>query len=58
MKVIVIGGFLLCVVILFAGFVLEFLGFYKRTENNNSYMDNDEFDYGHDVNHEDNESMH
>ena len=51
MKIIVIAAFLLCVAILSTGFILEFLGFYKRMEKMEHYMDNDEYDYGHNVNH-------
>ena len=36
--------------ILSTGFILEFLGFYKRMERKEKHhMDNDEFDYGHNV---------
>ena len=53
MKYITIAAAAVVVVILFAGFILEFLGFYKRNEKH--HMDNDEFDYGHNVNHDSNE---
>ena len=51
MKYITIAAAAVVVVILFAGFILEFLGFYKRNEK--PYVDNSEFDYGHNVNHKD-----
>lgn len=40
--------------ILFVGIFLDFIGYYKRMERNEKHhMDNDEFDYGHNVNHKD-----
>lgn len=53
MKYITIAAAAVVVVILFAGFILEFLGFYKRNEK--PYVDNSEFDYGHNVNHKEEE---
>lgn len=48
---VVIAAFLICVIILVTGFILDFIGFYKRMARMEHYMNNDEYDYGHDVKH-------
>ena len=51
MKYLITIGFCLVMLILVVGFILDFIGFYERMEKMEHYMDNDEYDYGHNVNH-------
>lgn len=52
--IIVLLLFTISSLIIFVGIFLDFIGYYKRMERNEKHhMDNDEFDYGHNVNHKD-----
>lgn len=52
--IVVLLLFGIAALILFVGIFLDFIGYYKRMERNEKpHMDNDEFDYGHNVNHKD-----
>lgn len=52
--IIVVTAFCLVVAVLLMGIFLDFIGYYNRMERNEKHhMDNDEFDYGHNVNHKD-----
>lgn len=52
--IVVLLLFGIAALILFMGIFLDFIGYYKRMERNEKHhMDNDEFDYGHNVNHKD-----
>lgn len=39
-----------CIVVVM-GIIFDFLGFYDRMEKMEHHLDNDEYDYGHNVNH-------
>lgn len=43
----------IAVIVIIVGIILDFLGFYDRIGKMEHHLDNDEFDYGHDVNHKD-----
>lgn len=53
-KTIVISLFGIVALILLVGITLDCLGYYEKKERKEkSFMANDEFDYGHNVNHKD-----
>lgn len=51
--VLVVACFFAVAAIIMVGCILDFLGFYDRIGKMEHHLDNDEFDYGHDVNHKD-----
>ena len=45
-----IGFFAVTISVIIIGAILDFCGFYKRIEKcDKTYIDNSEYDYGHDV---------
>lgn len=51
--IIVVTAFCLVVAVLLMGFILDLLGYYnhKQKKEEKPYMDNSEYEYGHNVNH-------
>lgn len=48
--ILTIGFFSVLITVIIIGVILDFSGFYKRMEKfDKTYIDNPEYDYGHDV---------
>ena len=51
LKVLVIALSIITFIILFTGIILDMAGYYNHLHREDNFMENDEFDYGHNVEH-------